>query len=445
MQALDMLIDEQRRTSLKRLLENVWPGNALPGVVIASPSRDDPDYFYHWTRDAALVMQTLKRLADVSGSADERREYLRHLRDFAMLTRVHQCTASPGEPKFLVHGLPYTGPWGRPQNDGPALRALALMDYAEILREDDEAAFVEDVLYDPDPRRRTAIKTDLDFVADEWPKYDCDLWEEVHGCHFFTRMAQRRALVRGAALADRMGDPQCAGRYRQQAADLCNAIEKHWQADRSFITATLERQGGIDYKSGLDSSVLLAVLYTADDADRFFPLTDGRVLSTVLELKRGFRAIYDLNHVEQALAGVELGTAIGRYPEDRYDGYATTGEGDPWFLTTSAFAEFHYRLAHDLAEQKELRIGGPDQAWWQDLLGTDFPGAGATLCSGQPEFEHAIAAIRMEGDRHLARVLRHAADDGSMSEQFNRRTGLMQGAENLTWSHSAFLRAALAR
>ena len=28
-----------------------------------------------------------------------------------------------------------------------------------------------------------------------WQNYDFDLWEEVHGQHFFTRMAQRRALL----------------------------------------------------------------------------------------------------------------------------------------------------------------------------------------------------------------------------------------------------------
>lgn len=442
-------IAEQRPVSRKRLLDNISPAGALPGVVVASPAREEPDYFYHWTRDAALVMQTLKRLMDVPGSDQERREYLRHLRDFATLTRVHQCTASPGEPKLLVNGLPYAGPWGRPQNDGPALRALALIDYAEGLLEADEAEFVEDVLYDGDAARRTAIKTDLDYVAAEWPAGGFDLWEEVCGHHFFTRMVQRRALVRGAALADRMRGQQDADRYRTHADALSAEIQTHWQADRGFITATLRRQHGIDYKSGLDSSVVLAVLCTAGDADPFFAPTDDRVLSTVLELKRAFRTIYSLNQGQPSPAGADLGTAIGRYPEDRYDGYRTERQGNPWFLATSALAEFHYQLAHDLLVDGMFRIGRPDQGYWQDLLGGHLPAPslkiGAALAAGQPQFDRAIAEIRREGDRYLARVQHHTADDGSMSEQFNRENGFMQGADNLTWSHSAFLRAALAR
>lgn len=35
--------------------------------------------------------------------------------------------AGLGEPKFMIDGSAFTGPWGRPQRDGPALRAIALM------------------------------------------------------------------------------------------------------------------------------------------------------------------------------------------------------------------------------------------------------------------------------------------------------------------------------
>lgn len=34
-----------------------------------------------------------------------------------------------GEPHFLVDMTAYTGSWGRPQRDGPALRATALIDF----------------------------------------------------------------------------------------------------------------------------------------------------------------------------------------------------------------------------------------------------------------------------------------------------------------------------
>lgn len=41
-----------------------------------------------------------------------------------------------GEPKFLVDGTRFNGAWGRPQRDGPALRATALMTYSNWLIRD---------------------------------------------------------------------------------------------------------------------------------------------------------------------------------------------------------------------------------------------------------------------------------------------------------------------
>jgi glucoamylase len=38
-----------------------------------------------------------------------------------------------GEPKFNVDMSAFTGAWGRPQRDGPALRATALIAYGEWL------------------------------------------------------------------------------------------------------------------------------------------------------------------------------------------------------------------------------------------------------------------------------------------------------------------------
>jgi glucoamylase len=38
-----------------------------------------------------------------------------------------------GEPKYLVDGSRFNQPWGRPQRDGPALRATALMTYSKWL------------------------------------------------------------------------------------------------------------------------------------------------------------------------------------------------------------------------------------------------------------------------------------------------------------------------
>lgn len=42
-------------------------------------------------------------------------------------------TGGLGEPKFNVDKTAFTGAWGRPQRDGPALRATAMIAYANHL------------------------------------------------------------------------------------------------------------------------------------------------------------------------------------------------------------------------------------------------------------------------------------------------------------------------
>lgn len=61
---VDSYIATQEPIAFEQLLCNIGSSGChaagvTPGFVIASPSRNDPDYFYHWTRDAALVFKAL--------------------------------------------------------------------------------------------------------------------------------------------------------------------------------------------------------------------------------------------------------------------------------------------------------------------------------------------------------------------------------------------------
>ena len=53
----------QNEFSMEYLGANLAPEGTLPGTVIASPSRQDPDYFFHWVRDGALTMAVVLELA----------------------------------------------------------------------------------------------------------------------------------------------------------------------------------------------------------------------------------------------------------------------------------------------------------------------------------------------------------------------------------------------
>ena len=122
-------MDEQKAYSIQYMMENISPAGTAPGAVVASPSRDNPNYFYHWVRDGSLVTDVVVGLDELATGQDKA-FYDRTLDDLIDFSRQLQLTPNLsgglGEPKFNVDGSAFQGAWGRPQDDGPALRAIAL-------------------------------------------------------------------------------------------------------------------------------------------------------------------------------------------------------------------------------------------------------------------------------------------------------------------------------
>lgn len=401
-------IASQAQQSIVRMMANIHPAGTAAGVVIASPQRDTPNYYYFWVRDAALTMSTIFDLyhyADQLGDGPTRDQLRGLLMNYAQFSRINQLTATLGgigEPKYNVDGSRYAENWCRPQNDGPALRAITLMRFANQLLDQGEAALVRAQFYDSQLPTSTVIKEDLEFVSNHWNDVSCDIWEEVAGDHFYTRLVQRRSLVEGAAFATRLGDANAAAWYQSQADALATQILQHWNANLGVFVPTLNWQSGIAYKSSqLDSQVLLGILHSGG-----FLFSDVRVQSTMRMLSSRFQSLYRINN----FSGVP-GVAIGRYPEDTYDGNQFRG-GNAWVLITAAFANAHYRAANEL------------------------------LTSGQRD--QAVAEFNL-GETYLRRLQYHANPDGSLSEQLQRDSGYMTSARDLTWSHVEFLQAAWTR
>lgn len=360
-------LEQNKKLAFGHLLENISRADTPRGFIVASPSKSDPDYYYHWVRDAALVMGAIHQyLPD-----GEQKDSL--FADFIDLVLHHQSAQTLtglGEPKFNADGTGYSGPWGRPQNDGPALRALTLTRYAQKLT--DETLRV---------KYYTAIKRDLEYVSHNWQKPDFDLWEEVKGTHFYTRMAQRSALYLGADFADKQNDPKAADWYRLQSQHIDIELSRHWSSEKGYIMTTIDRVGGMDTKhSGLDSSVILAVNHAWEPGLSFGP-TDNRITKTYEALVNVFNEIYPIN------SNKSVGAAMGRYPED------TFFNGNPWFLLTHAMAEYLYKIDRD------------------------------------QEAETYLKRSRLHRDQ----------ETGRMSEQYNRYSGYMLGANNLTWSYASLL------
>ena len=267
------------------------------------------------------------------------------------------------------------------------------------------------------------------------------------------------ALRDGAALAVRLGDGGAATWYSAQATLLEAALRQHWDATHGYLRGTLNGSGpacgSTQYKtSGLDVAVVLGVLHAHAQGDPFYSPTDDQVLATVQALVTTFgqNGFYPINGTQHDSQGGLLGTAIGRYPEDRYDPTQVgipceTQKGNPWFLCTAAIGELYYRAANDWDTQGSLAVTSANKSFLAWLDSTKFASLqpGHTLARGDQAFADVLAALRTAGDAQLRRVKYHTAADGSLSEQFNRNTGFETSYGDLSWSYASLLTAAAQR
>lgn len=216
------------------------------------------------------------------------------------------------EPKFNVNETAFTGAWGRPQRDGPALRATALIAYGNQLISKGKESVVKSNIW-------PIVSNDLNYVAQYWNETGFDLWEEVQGSSFFTIAAQHRALVEGSTFAKALGET-CAGCDSQAPQVLC-FLQDFWNG--TAVISNLANNG----RSGLDANSLISSIHTFDPSascdDTTFQPCSSRALSNHKLVVDSFRSIYAIN------GGKKAGTAaaVGRYKEDTYQG------GNPWYLS----------------------------------------------------------------------------------------------------------------
>jgi glucoamylase len=161
--SLDSFLSKETPVALQGILNNIGASGAFSegiseGVVVASPSKTDPNCktkkrniqifvfiesnrfsdWYTWTRDSAL---TLKCLVDefIGGNSDLESVIKEYISTSASIQGISNPSgdlsdgSGLGEPKFMVNATAFTGDWGRPQRDGPALRATAMIAYANYL------------------------------------------------------------------------------------------------------------------------------------------------------------------------------------------------------------------------------------------------------------------------------------------------------------------------
>ncbi|RYP64376.1 hypothetical protein DL771_008770 [Monosporascus sp. 5C6A] len=433
--SVDDFISSEEPIALEQLLCNIGSDGchaqgASPGIVIASPSKEDPDYFFTWTRDAALVFKTVVDRFAQSYDASLQRKIQEYIASQAKIQTVSNPSgelwngAGLGEAKYHVDLSPFTEGWGRPQRDGPALRAIAMIGYSKWLVANGYKATAANVVW-------PIIRNDLAYVAQYWNQTGFDLWEEVNGSSFFTVAAQHRSLVEGSALAKNL-DTSC---------DACDAIapqvlcllQTFWSPSAGYILANIHTNDG---RSAKDANVILGSIHSFDpelgcDAATFQPCSD-RALASHKVLVDIFRSTYTIN------SGIPAGTAVavGRYPEDVYY------NGNPWYLNTLAAAEQLYDALYVWQTTGSITVTSTSLPFFQDLYPSVEPG---TYDAGSPIYTELYNAVFLYADEFINVIATYTQSNGSMAEQFDRNDGQPLSAEDLTWSYAAFLTAAARR
>ncbi|KAK4184856.1 family 15 putative glycoside hydrolase [Podospora australis] len=431
-------IQGQTPVSWRKIFCNIGPDgclvrgrNVAPGVVVASPSQSEPDYFYTWTRDAALVY---KGLADAL-SANYTGQLNYEMQQFVISQAKQQAVGNPsgglvndgaglGEPKFMVDLKEFRGEWGRPQRDGPPLRAIALIRYAKwLISNGYKTAALNNVW--------PVIKNDLTYTAQYWNQTGFDLWEEVPGSSFFTIVSSHRALIEGAQLAATLGQPTRV--YTTVAPHVLCFAHSFWNPQQGYFVSNIN---GGEYRSGKDANSILATIHNFDatagcDANTFQPCSD-KALSNHKVTVDSFRSAYGINRgVPQNKA-----VAVGRYTEDVFY------NGNPWFLATFAAAEQMYDSLLVWKQQKSITVTSTSLAFFRDHVPSVTVG---THAAGSTLYDQIISAITAYADGFIDVAAKYAPANGDLNEQYNRNTGVPLAAPDLTWSYSAFLTATARR
>jgi glucoamylase len=415
------------------LLANIGPSGskasgAKAGIVIASPSNTNPNYLFTWTRDSSLVFGAIIDQYTLGLDTSLRS----HIDDFVASQKVIQQVSNPsgtvstgglGEPKFNIDETAFTGAWGRPQRDGPALRANALITWSNFLLKQNNASYVTNTLW-------PIIKLDLDYVKNNWNQSTFDLWEEVSSSSFFTTAVQHRSLRQGVALANAIGQTSVVSDYTTQANNLLCFLQSYWN-NAGYITANTG--GG---RSGKDANTVLASIHTFDaaagcDVTTFQPCSD-RALANLVTYVNAFRSIYTIN------SGVasNVGVATGRYPEDSYFG------GNPWYLATLAVAEQLYDSLIVWKKQGSITVTAVSQPFFSLFSSGISTG---TFSSSSSTFNTLITGVQNYADSFVNVVAKYTPSSGGLSEQYSRSNGSPLSAVDLTWSYAALLTAYDAR
>lgn len=426
-------------------------GSVLASTEIASYD-PDPDYFFHWLRDSALVMDALRILIAHRTLGVEALEYFVDFAQFSLalcrldgrasvgrddfrraIDPAYRIFARPsaevreivgdrvlGEARFNPDGTLDIIKWARPQHDGPALRALTLL---RFWRFDAPSGGPLRALV------KALLERDLDFTRRRWLEPCFDLWEETLGHHYHTRLVQYAALSEGAAWIEALGAPIRARAYREAAQEIARCLEAHYDLEEGVYFSHV----GAPVPKRLDISVILGVIHAAR-SEGAHSIVDPKILATLARLEAQFATEYQINRVRAP----HCAPAMGRYRGDSY--YS----GGAYYFSTLGAAQLYFCFAEAVGRGARIPVSKENRTILAEFLAAAPEALGVETI--EPRFRRRLfRALFDRGDMFMAMVRAHTPASGELSEQFDQRSGAQTSARNLTWSYAAFVTAYASR
>ena len=300
-----------RNDILKRILENI-NSTACNGIIVASPSVE-PNYQFHWVRDSALVIRVI--INEYVSTNDDK--YIKYLLDYIEIENKIQnldTRSGLGEPRINKDGTAFNGDWGRPQNDGPALRGIMLLKILNIFYKLYPLICSQCII--------PMINKDLEYLLIHYKNPCFDLWEEIYGWHWYTRMVQLKFFKEIIKYKTHFSVD--ISLVKTAVTNLVTALKHH--IDGSFIISSFNEEGDIvKYE---DAANLLAYCHVEYDPQilELFPLE--LVISNINNLLLFFREKYNNDEI----------LSIGRYKNDKYY------DGQAWVICTLALYQIFGKL-----------------------------------------------------------------------------------------------------
>ena len=290
-------------------MNNLFNNILSNGSIIASPSKE-PDYNFHWVRDSAIIIKSLIDCYNINKMNSWHGNSIKYKTIFNKYIDIElkHINYHPAEPKFHIDGTPYEGDWGRPQNDGPALRGIVCLKLIRIL-----------------PNRLTSlikiINTDINYTIAEIDEPSFDLWEEQYGYHLYTRIIQYKFLHTVKHISNKFRMIEISAESLQKSK--VHFYEHFSHDNKIYSSYSVNGQVLREY----DSSILLAFSFV-DYSIPSLSVDDYRIRAYVNSLVNHYNKVYPINNKTNI-------PFLGRYYNDVYF------NGNPWLITTIALFNYY--------------------------------------------------------------------------------------------------------